>query len=89
MQKYLIIMFLVQIGAMTKTPRLPTELETLGARRTTGGTCFSASVLVTAEVNGNAKGTHPCIQLALVSGTWCKLGSGAMNGMLEVARRWC
>lgn len=87
MQKYIIIMFLVQIGAMTKTPRLPTELGTLGARRITGETCFSASVLVTAEVNGNAKGTHPCIQLALVSGTWRKVGAGTTNGMLELTRR--
>lgn len=60
-------MFLVQIGAMTMTPRLPTELETPGARRITVETCFSASVPVMAEVNGNAKDTHPYIQLALVS----------------------
>lgn len=61
-------MLLVQTGAMTKTPRLPTELETPGARRITVETCFSASVLVMAEVNGSAKDTHPCIRLALVSG---------------------
>jgi len=57
----------MQIGAMTMTPRLPTELETPGARRITVETCFSASVLVTAEVNGNVKDIRPCIRLALVS----------------------
>lgn len=60
-------MLLIQIGAMTMTPRIPTELETPGARRTTVETCFSASVLVTAEVNGNVKDTHLCIRPALVS----------------------
>lgn len=58
----------IQIGAMTMTPRPPTELEIPGARRITVETCFSASVRVMAEVNGNAKDTHPCIRLALVSG---------------------
>lgn len=60
---------LIQIGAMTMTPRPPTELEIPGARRITVETCFSASVLVMAEVNGNVNDTRPCIPLALVSGT--------------------
>lgn len=61
-------MLLTQIGAMTMTPRLRTELGIPGARRITEETCFSVSVPVMAGVNGNVKDTHPCIQPALVSG---------------------
>lgn len=67
-QAQLRVMFLTQIAAMTTTPRLPTELETTGARRITVGTCSSASAPGTAEASGNARDTRPCTPPAPVSG---------------------
>lgn len=45
----------LQTGAMIRTPRLLTESETPGARKTTEEICFSAFAQGMAEENGNVK----------------------------------
>lgn len=57
---YLNTSFLTQTDAMIRTPGHPTESEIPGARRITGGTCFSAFVRAMAEGSGSVKGTRLC-----------------------------
>lgn len=66
---------------MTTTPRLPTGLETTGARRITVGTCCSVSALGMAEGNGNVRDTRPCTPPALVRGTSWHGTEGRGGGM--------
>lgn len=75
------VTFLPQIAAMTTTPRLPTGLETTGARRITVGTCCSVSALGMAEGNGNVRDTRPCTPPALVRGTSWHGTEGRGGGM--------
>lgn len=86
MKAQLRVMFLTQIAAMTTTPRLPTGLETPGARRITVGTCCSVSALAMAEANGSVRGTRPCIPPALVGDTSCRGTLGRGRGIARFGR---
>lgn len=68
--------FLTQTDATIRTLGHPIESEIPGARRTIGGTCFSASAQAMAEGSGSVKGMHPCRPHPLVRSraSWVETG---------------